>query len=1439
MSLVHLLRPEPDSPVAPGGRLSGIGWVAADEAAASVDIAFGATRLCPARLVRSAAEFALLGGDALPEGATGFVFAATLPASLPDDAVLRLLVQTASGRHDHAVRLRPPQAPPRAAAPAAARTPLPPPPIRATIETARIDDRGILRVVGWVASLSAIEQLRVFVGERLVGDAQRDIRRDDVAAAHPDYPNALTAGFLLRQEATDGDLAQDAVRIAVTATGGIRRVFTAPLVRPRIDPGRLRRRAPESVVRLSCEEAHLTEDGQLAVKGWAICSSGIAAIRVELDEEPLGAAMTGEDRPDVGNRYPRVAGAPTSGFRFAAKLGRQFEGEHVLRLVARGGDGEESAVFQPVAVRPAPEDTRQDPHQTASRPEEGEIRVCLDTPAIQDGVATDTVRGFLSLNGWAFGQDRIAGIEVFVDGRSQGLAHHGIRRDDLRAAFPAYDALLAGFAMIIPPQVMKPGMHEVHIVIRDVAGRSRAIDFAVRADKPVSGPGPWMPRTRLPQAEIDLLHAILAARGHRPCWGIAILAPGQDPVGDAAALAGLAETIESLRWQAYESWRAVVLTQDEDAAARLAAALEPAVCGLGERVRVLPIQADRPLADTIARADLLIPLAPGDRLGEDALLELSLARALDPRIAFLYSDERRIDPGDGEDKAFFKPDFSPDLLLSTNYIGRLWAASALLLRAADLREGDLAARGEYDAVLRLTEHAATMSAHTGPGHLGPGGIGHVAKVLCAAAPLPPSRRAAARALERRALRQAMRRRGIKGDVLAGPVGGSYRLRRTVRPIGKVSIIIPTNAARDLIRTAIGSIRARTAWPDYEIVVLDNIPIDGTPEQLACRAWIAAHADRMLAMPGRFNWSRFNNRGARQAGGDYLLFLNDDIEVLDAHWLHGLIAQAQRPEVGVVGPQLLYPDGRVQHAGMFLARRAARHAFRFYPRDAPGPFGLALTQRDVISVTGACMMMRRAVFDALGGFDEAHAVVNNDLDFNLRVRRAGKSVVFTPAVSLVHHEMVSRSALADSYNSKRFAREWGDLFGKGDPFFSAVFSPDYDDYLPDAEPVRVFAAGHPLIARERIRRILAVKVDHIGDFITAFPAFRRIKERFPNAELTVLAASASLALAAMEPAIDRVIAFDFFHARSEKGRRSVGGKALAALRARLAPERFDLALDLRRQPDTRLILQQSGARWLAGFDSGYRHDWLDIAVEFEGDIARRRKCRHVTDSLAGLVDAISAQCETDRGVAGAAAGESDRHAARRAVARLAPDLATAPERPLVCLHTGAGAINKQWPAASFAGLIDLLAGEAGASILIIGGPDEAAFAQGVVRQARRGAAVASLVGKTGLRDLPSVLRAADLYVGNDSGPKHMAAALGVPTIGIHSGSVDAGEWGAMGEHALTIRRDMTCSPCYLAHAADCHRGLACLNGIGVGDVFRACLRLLALRAPAGGMPQAIP
>jgi ADP-heptose:LPS heptosyltransferase/GT2 family glycosyltransferase len=1431
LPVVRLLRPEAGELIVAGAHVNGIGWVSARTRVEAVEIHLGVTPrglaapvLHPigvARLGLSAADLFMLTGEHPPEGMTGFVFALVAPALPPGPVTIRAQARTADGPGSHDVGLILEHPAGGIAAPPAPEESGAAAPIRAIIETARIDESGVLRLSGWAAGLAPIERIDVEIGGRTIGMAQWWMPRADLAEILTGYADPAEAGFLFHQELGDEALAHGEARIVVAARDGAVRTFAAPLARP----GTVRRRAREVVANIVCDEVDLTEDGRLAVKGWAVVSSGAAQVRVHLGEVLVGVVTPAEDRPDVGNSFPLLPAARRSGFRLERRLEGAFTGDHVVRLSVAGRDGEESACFQPVVARPWVDEPVPPPPPVDLEA----FKFFLDAPACKDGFAIETVRGFLSIAGWAIARDGIDRIEVFVDGISQGRAHHGIRREDLQAAFPEYDALRAGFAMMLPPQVMKKGTRAVRVDICDKAGRVKEISFSVRADAAASGPGPWLTRRKLAQAEIDLLHDVLRARGPAPSWTVLLTLPDASP----ATLAALLETVESLRWQAYEDWSLTVLADKADAVAEIETALQPQHGDLSARIRIMP----PPPAGAPPRAlaglggDFLVPLCPGDRLGEDALLELGLAAAAHPGADFLYSDERRIDPADGAEKAFFKPDFSPDLLLSTNYIGRVWVAAAPLITRVGLAENDLRTHGQYDAVLRLTEQAAS--------------IHHVGKVLCARADcVNAAWTGESRARERSALQRAMRRRDIRGVLEAGPIAGTWRVKRDVARAAQaralVSIIIPTIASRGFIKTAIESIRAHTNWPAYEIICLDNIPRNGSEEQQSWKQWIAANADRTVEIAEKFNWSRFNNIGAKAARGAYLLFLNDDVEVSDPEWLAGLVEHAQRPEVGVVGPQLLYPDGRVQHAGMFLARNAARHAFRFYPRDEPGPFGLALTQRNVISVTGACMMMRRAVFDALGGFDEAHAVVNNDLDFNLRVRAAGHSVVYTPAVSLVHHEMVSRAELADIFDSKRFVRDWGDLFLKGDPFFNRHLSPDCDDYLPDPEPVRVFAAGHPLIAREKIRRILAVKLDHIGDFITAFPAFRRIKERFPDAELTVLAARASLSLAAMEPAIDRVIEFNFYHARSEKGRLAQAKRDLANLRATLAPRRFDLAIDLRRQPDTRPILQATGARWLAGFETAYEHPWLDIAVEFEGDIALHLKRSHVADSLVGLIDAVSTQCEVDRRII---RNPLDRVAARGVLDGILAPQAGAPARlaatreaggtprggphALVCVHTGAGAINKQWPAASFAALIDLLTSDANAEILIIGGPDETAFAASVLKLVRRRTGVTTLVGRTSLSQLPAVLRACDLYVGNDSGPKHMAAALGVPTIGIHSGSVDAGEWGPVGPHALTVRRDVTCSPCYLARAADCHRALACLEGIGVRDVFEACVRMLAL------------
>ena len=278
-----------------------------------------------------------------------------------------------------------------------------------------------------------------------------------------------------------------------------------------------------------------------------------------------------------------------------------------------------------------------------------------------------------------------------------------------------------------------------------------------------------------------------------------------------------------------------------------------------------------------------------------------------------------------------------------------------------------------------------------------------------------------------------------------------------------------------------------------------------------------------------------------------------------------------------------------------------------------------------------------------------------------------------------------------------------------------------------------------------------------------------------------------------------------------------------MRERLAPQRFDLAIDLRKHPETRDVLRHTGARYTAGFDHRNLFAWLDVALDWGGDQAYARKRQHTADDLVNLVDAVAAACEDDRRMIAAPP--------RGLPASIQRKLDAMAGGPLICVHPAAGNVMKQWPAEYFALVIDRLVEAHGASIVLIGAPGEEAIAEALIAALRHAESVTSLVGALPLADLPALLSRAALFLGNDSGPKHIAAGLGVPTVGVHSGTVDVREWGPFGVNAVAVVREMVCSPCYLTNPQDCRRGLACLRELSPETVFQACERLLLLAEPA--------
>ncbi len=1021
------------------------------------------------------------------------------------------------------------------------------------------------------------------------------------------------------------------------------------------------------------------------------------------------------------------------------------------------------------------------------------IRLHIDSPAIADGQAEIGPHSGLFIEGWAVALHKVAEIEIFLDDASVGLARHGLPRKGLDAVFPAYpDALHGGFAFSASRRPAD-GMHKVTVVVRDWHGITHRTEFTLNAQPASSGPGAWSIRRQVGASERTLKLGLIATVQHPPSYIVALIVPTADPASREAA----GVTLSSLLHQAYPAWQVALVSPEGDSAVWAPPA--------GPDLEAHLLAGGDVSAALAADGAQLVVLHAGDEVGVDALLELAVDAFRKPDADFFYGDELRLDPATDRPAPYFKPGWSPELLLSANYIGRPWAASGDLVRRAAVSVVDDA----YDLVLRLTERAAN--------------IVHVPRILCrrGVEPVDHADR------DRRALERAIERRGIAGEVLAGGVPGLYRLKRAVSTTGLVTIVMPTAGVGGLVKKAIKTLRAVTAYRNVEIVVVDNIP-DGDK---AVRDWVKQNADTVVRLDAPFNWSRFNNEGVAAAKGEFLLFLNDDIEIVQPDWLDALLEHAERPEVGVVGPKLLYPDsGGVQSAGAFLSDTGGRNAFRFLEPDAPGPFGLAVTQRDVIAVTGACMMVRRDVFDRLGGFDEAHDIVNNDLDFCLRAHQAGLRAIFTPYATVIHHEKASRSNLEESHDSERFAAAWGAFFAQGDPFFSPHLSKSYDDFIPEPEPVEIVYPAQPLGSPGDVRSILVLKPDQIGDFVAAFPAFRRLKQHFPGATLTVLAAPASLELQQLEPAIDWMIPLNGLDLRRMLADGFTDNEALAAAMRPLQASGFDVAIDMRRQPESRFLLRRTGARWLSGFDPGGRFPWLDVAEPWVGDQQRIGRQRSAGADLVALADAVG-QAFRPAVPLLAPSSRRDARAAVAGIKPLAPILAGWEDRRIAVIHPGAGAENRRWPAEHFAGLIDLLAEQADMHCLVAGAADDTDIVEAVTAQVKNQDRVRAIPGKVPLGELPLVLAACDLFVGNNSGPQHIAAALGVPTVNVHPGVIDPREWAGIGPAALSVRRAVSCSPCYLAEVGQCHRDLACLRGLNPRDVFAACRELLGLVRPA--------
>lgn len=518
----------------------------------------------------------------------------------------------------------------------------------------------------------------------------------------------------------------------------------------------------------------------------------------------------------------------------------------------------------------------------------------------------------------------------------------------------------------------------------------------------------------------------------------------------------LIKAIESVRNQYYPNWE-LCIADDASTEPHVARILSD-YAQRDKRIKVVSragnghISAASNSALAAATGEFCALLDHDDELAPHALAEVIYALARKPDLQFIYSDEDKIDEAGHRSDPYFKPDWNPDLLLGQNYTCHFSTFRTTLVRnLAGFRIG-LEGSQDWDLTLRATAD------------LSPDEIYHIPKVLYHWRAIPGSTALVIDQKDdypfvaaKRALSDHLSANNHDAELI--PVEGQHwRIKYQLpAPPPKVGIIIPTHNGYELLRNCLDSLRSLTDYPSYEIIVVNHRSDD--PTILKYFRDIETEGVRVIEFDGAFNFSAINNFAVRHTTSSVLAFLNNDLEAIHADWLTEMVSQAMRPKIGAVGAMLYFPDDTVQHAGVILGigglngtPSVAGHAFKDAKRGSEGQRNRLRLVQNYSALTAACMVIRRETFVEVGGFDEDQlAVAFNDIDFCLRVQRAGYRNLWTPFAELYHHESASRGIEDSPEKLDRFAGEisvmrerWTAVLDR-DPAYNPNLSAEFEDF----------------------------------------------------------------------------------------------------------------------------------------------------------------------------------------------------------------------------------------------------------------------------------------------------------------------------------------------------------------------------------------------------------
>ena len=516
----------------------------------------------------------------------------------------------------------------------------------------------------------------------------------------------------------------------------------------------------------------------------------------------------------------------------------------------------------------------------------------------------------------------------------------------------------------------------------------------------------------------------------------------------------LREMIESVQAQTYQNWELCLADGSDDAHAYVGEICRE-YAAKDSRIVYKKLEKNGGIAENtnrcleMATGEFVAPFDHDDLLHPCVLYEY--VKVINEKDAdYIYCDEATFKNGDVNQMItmHFKPDYAIDNLRANNYICHFSMFDKKLLEGTELYRTKFDGSQDHDMILRLTDKARNVV--------------HVPKLLYYwrqhAGSVSSGVEAKPYVVEsaRGAVADHLRRHGFANFKITSTRAFETIFKITYEIIGepKISIVIPNKDHVEDLRRCITSIIEKSTYDNYEIIVVENN--SETREIFAYYEELANNpAVKIVTYKGAFNYSAINNLGVSQASGEYVLLLNNDIQIITVNWMEELLMYAQRPDVGAVGGKLYYPDKTIQHAGVVIglgAHRTAGHVHYRQKRENLGYMGRLCYAQNMSAVTGACLLVKKALYEEADGLDESFAVSLNDVDFCLKLRKLGYLNVFTPFAEAYHYESASRGSdltgeAARRYNeeSARFREKWKDVLEAGDPYYNPNFSLDKSDF----------------------------------------------------------------------------------------------------------------------------------------------------------------------------------------------------------------------------------------------------------------------------------------------------------------------------------------------------------------------------------------------------------